>query len=63
MTSSGKKCVFPFKYRGIEYSTCTRDGDGGKGPWCSTSTNKDGSYKEWGRCDMSKCRKGIHKVY
>ena len=53
--AEGKKCNFPFKYRGETYKTCTYDYSEGK-PWCQTNdTNEDGKFEEgWGVCD-EKC--------
>ena len=37
---SGKPCVFPFRFEGKIYNSCTTDGSGGrKVPWCATRTN------------------------
>jgi uncharacterized protein YegL len=44
-----KECVFPFKYYGVEYTTCTNIGTGGKGTydygWCATAVDKAGNYE------------------
>ena len=34
---AGKKCVFPFKYYGIEYTACAEENGI---VWCSTETGK-----------------------
>merc|ERR1711953_1166769 len=39
---SSCECVFPFKYNGVTYNTCTRDGEDKE--WCATGTNADGEY-------------------
>ena len=42
-TGNGKKpkdCIFPFKWKGIQYNTCT-DVDAKDGrPWCAIKVNK-----------------------
>ena len=35
-------CQFPFTYRGKPYSDCTTDGDNGKIPWCSLTSDYNG---------------------
>jgi len=56
-TEKGKKCVFPFKYKNVLYTECTRRGGGlfGTGlfaaPWCSTGVDGNGNYNgAWGKC-------------
>ena len=46
-------CVFPFSYKGIEYSTCTTADNNGL-PWCSTSLDHRGQYinGRWGHCNL-----------
>ena len=41
------KCVFPYKYRKKEYSTCL---DTGKGGWCPTKLTNKGFVDKWGYC-------------
>lgn len=55
-TTKGVKCVFPFKYKGKTYTTCTSAYHYGK-PWCSTTTKADGSYikGKWGNCNPLTC--------
>ena len=37
----GQNCVFPFRYNGIVYNSCTFVATAwGQGPWCSTKTNR-----------------------
>ena len=38
----GEFCVFPFRYNGIVYNSCTYVDSkrGAQGPWCSTKTNR-----------------------
>jgi len=56
-TMNGKRCVFPFVYKGTSYSSCIKDGY--HTYWCSTANKKDGSYKEWDICgDERACGKG-----
>jgi hypothetical protein len=60
---AGVPCVFPFTYRGVEYTTCTtadapvHPDTGAPIAWCSTSTGRDGSHNsgrgKWGACDTS----------
>lgn len=53
-TTQGDKCHFPFEYRGVTYSECTRTFYGL--PWCATSDNYE-LDKEWGYCDAVLCDK------
>ena len=55
ITITAKPCVFPFKYKGVEYNNCTTEGNGVI-PWCATSVAGDGHYTYWGNCDTTKCR-------
>ena len=65
MTTKRKLCVFPFKYGGIIYYSCTDVAY--HRYWCYTSNIKDGSYKEWGNCTHActygKLIKIIHVSY
>ena len=50
---NGKKCVFPFKYKGTTYSQCTKvDTDNGV-PWCATSVDHNGIVRnsQWSDCN------------
>ena len=50
---SGEPCIFPFKYSGTTYTSCTSvDNDQ---PWCSTGNDEDGNYDTYGNCDMALC--------
>merc|ERR1712106_566241 len=42
LTTSGQSCVFPFKYGGVTYNTCTTAG--GFAPWCSTQVGSSGVH-------------------
>merc|ERR1711892_1598766 len=42
LTTSGQSCVFPFKYGGVTYNTCTTAG--GFAPWCSTQVDSSGVH-------------------
>jgi hypothetical protein len=48
---SGQHCVFPFKYKGVEYSQCT-NADKSTGNWCSIQTDSSGNHVagQWGNC-------------
>jgi len=54
--SKSKKCVFPFKYKGIVYHECT-DFEW-YDFWCATKTRPNGNYieGEWGNCDSETCK-------
>merc|ERR1711894_90567 len=51
----GEFCVFPFRYNGIVYNSCTYVDSrrGAEGPWCSTKTNRHGVHQKhnWGYCN------------
>ena len=54
-TTRGKKCVFPFTYKGKNYTSCTWDGafdnNGNKQVWCGTSEEVDRWEPDtWGDC-------------
>ena len=46
----GEMCVFPFKYKGVEYDGCT-DVDHGV-PWCPVEVACNGEFfsDKWGYC-------------
>ena len=48
-TTGGKMCVFPFQYKGKEYSECTSEGYNNT-YWCGTTYSVTGSSKTWGMC-------------
>ncbi len=51
-------CVFPFKFKSIEYNTCKKWEDLGHENeyWCATEVSTVGEYIEgrWGNCGGSK---------
>ena len=51
-----KACVFPFTYRGNEYTQCTSLNNGGVF-WCATEVSSGGAYitDKWGVC-TEECR-------
>ena len=54
-TANGEECVFPFKYKGITYNTCTKvESDNGKA-WCALKLDSKGSGEviigQWADCD------------
>ena len=52
----GMACVFPFRFNGTLYDTCTFEGNspGETNPWCSTLTDSNddhlGGQGRWGYC-------------
>lgn len=57
-TKKGKQCVFPFKYKNVLYTACTRRANGlfgsglGADPWCATDVDLNGNYNgAWDNCD------------
>merc|ERR1712227_367945 len=61
-TDTNQDCVFPFSYKGMEYSSCTTADNHGV-PWCSTSTDHIGQYVNgrWGNCQQT-CPTGCKTV-
>ena len=56
---SGVKCIFPFFHNGEAKYNCDKtqrkpgvDNDAYKNGWCATSLNLDGTYKNYGYCDL-----------
>ena len=66
-TDAGKNCIFPFKSGGYyffrKFLLSTYEGSTihkecapyGSRHWCATSLKDDGSYKDYGYCNMAKC--------
>ena len=54
-TKDGKKCQFPFIYKGEKYEACPPDPEDPNENWCSTRTNADGKHVggggHYGFCD------------
>jgi len=57
-TITGRRCVFPFKYRGKTYNSCTNDGTTNGQPWCAYEIQRDGNAVpgKWEDCDPSVCQ-------
>ena len=57
VTTSGVPCIFPFKYRGVEYTECTTVGSVGGTPWCATEVDEDGNLIRgaYGNCNEESC--------
>jgi len=57
-TLSGRRCIFPFKYRGKTYRQCTLDNSSNRRAWCAYRVGRDGITAvngEWEDCDTSTC--------
>jgi len=54
-TINCQKCVFPFKYKGVEYTKCTTEDSENSAPWCAVDVQEDGeaTYGAWEDCDPS----------
>ena len=39
-----KPCIFPFRFKGINYHTCTLEQATNGAPWCSTRVDKYGNH-------------------
>ena len=56
----GRKCIFPFKYKGVFYDGCITESNHAK-PWCTvvTDSNGVGAYipRKWGYCPNA-CKLG-----
>ena len=53
----GANCVFPFKYKNVAYTACTKTDD--TKLWCATTSSYDVDGR-WGYC-ISKYKYGISK--
>lgn len=51
--SRGKKCVFPFRYKDVQYHSCTQEDH--HNVWCATKVDDEGKFikGEWGECSSS----------
>ena len=49
----GRRCIFPFSYKGKTYLECTADHSSNEAEWCATQVDTDGEVinGEWGDCD------------
>ena len=52
----GSLCVFPFKYGGKTYTSCTEANH--DRPWCATEVWKSKNMKKWGHCNGDTCPVG-----
>merc|ERR1711976_559697 len=59
-----KDCIFPFKFKGKTYASCTKDHTTNNKAWCATEVDSTGTVIEgkWGDCDAS-CFEGDSKEY
>ena len=50
----GKKCAFPFKFKGVFYRQCTTVDHQDDKLWCSTETDQNDNYidGQWGNCGL-----------
>ena len=47
---TNKPCVFPFRYKGVEYKSCANIRNNGI-KWCSTEVDSNQNYVgKWGNC-------------
>ena len=54
----GAKCVFPFRFKGVLYTSCTMNDH--KRLWCATTANYDRD-KKWGNCMIT--RKDFYDLF
>ena len=57
--NSGKPCVFPFIYKGVEHKACTKHG--WHKFWCAAEVKANGDYSKFGYCDDNACPKECGK--
>ena len=50
---TGSLCVFPFQYKGVTYSSCTKTDS--QAAWCATETETSGEVKTgmWEDCQAN----------
>ena len=48
-----KPCIFPFRYNGKSYDSCTTDDDPDNEFWCAIEVKANGDIQrgEWGYCE------------
>jgi len=60
-TEDGRRCQFPFSYKGRVYTGCTAEHDPDDRKWCSTRVDQEGKHVqnagEWGYCS-DQCQAG-----
>lgn len=60
-----KKCIFPFRYQGKEFTKCTKYDNNGVF-WCATQVDSDGEYvshsNKWGVCAEECPKEGKHII-
>lgn len=56
-TVTGRRCQFPFTFKGKEYTQCTNDGTTNGKPWCAYELRRNGEVipGKWEDCDTSVC--------
>lgn len=54
-----EQCVFPFKFEGDTFFSCTSQGDSENREWCSVEVDLEGNHQtggaRWGHCDPGLC--------
>jgi len=57
ISTNGKECKFPFRYKNKIFNSCTREFDDDDLAWCSTKRDPEGNHivgeGEWGHCSSS----------
>jgi hypothetical protein len=53
ISSNDKPCIFPFKYEGVSYTSCTDKDSAAGTPWFATGVDTDGyvGADEWSECE------------